>query len=437
MHQHVLRKSPRFSNADTPRYNVRGYVAAGLPQVASSLIGTRMILHVDMDAFYASVEERDDPSLRGKPVIVGGTPEGRGVVAAANYVVRKFGVHSAMATAKAMKLCPNAIVLRPRMEHYAQISNQIREIFQRYTPDVEPLSLDEAFLDVTGSVQLFGTVEAIGQAIKSDIRSELDLVASVGVAPNKFLAKLASDMDKPDGFTVIQPDAVESFLAPLPVGRIWGVGKVTGQRFEHLGIQTIGQLRTLSLQQLQHEFGQHGEHFWQLARGIDNRAVIADREAKSISHETTFPEDIADMEVLRAWLMELTEQVARRLRSHEIQGRTVHLKIRYSNFDTYTRSKSVTPATNATNQLWSVASQLLTSELPDRPLSVRLLGMGVSNLQKQRPVQQNLFAEDDDEKDTRLDQAADKIRSRFGTGSLRRASTVQHNAEHKPQPRPE
>ena len=396
-----------------------------------------MILHVDMDAFYASVEERDDPTLCGKPVIVGGTPEGRGVVAATNYVARKFGVHSAMATAKALRLCTDAIVLRPRMEHYAQISDQIREIFHRYTPEVEPLSLDEAFLDATGSVQLFGSVETIGRAIKQDIRNELNLVASVGVAPNKFLAKLASDLEKPDGLTIITPDAVQSVLAPLPVSRIWGVGKVTKQRFDRLGIQTIGQPRALSLQQLQTEFGQHGEHFRQLARGIDNRAVVSDREAKSISHETTFAEDISDMDVLRAWLMELTEQVGRRLRSQELQGRTVHLKVRYSNFDTYTRSKSVAAATNATNQLWSVALQLLTSELPDRPLAVRLLGMGVSNLQKQRPVQKSLFAEELDGRETRLDQVADTIRNRFGTASLRRASIVQHNAEHKPRPRPD
>ena len=226
-------------------------------------------------------------------------------------------------------------------------------------------------------------------------------------------------------------------LAPLSVARIWGVGKVTKQRFDRLGIQTIGQLRTLSLQQLQDEFGQNGEHFWQLARGIDNRAVIADREAKSISHETTFAEDTCDMDVLRAWLMELTEQVAHRLRSHEIQARTVHLKIRYSNFDTYTRARSVSSATNATNQLWAVASQLLNFELPDRPLCVRLLGMGVSNLQKKQPVQQSLFAEEQDDRDARLDEVADQIRSRFGTTSLRRASTVQHKAEHQPRPRPE
>ena len=396
-----------------------------------------MILHVDMDAFYSSVEERDNPSLRGMPVIVGGTPEGRGVVAAANYVVRRFGVHSAMATARALQLCPDAIVLKPRMEHYAQISKQIREILHRYTPVVEPLSLDEAFLDATGSVQLFGSVETIGRAIKTAIRSELNLVASVGVAPNKFLAKLASDIDKPDGFTVIEPDAVRDFLSPLPVGRIWGVGKVTGQRFERLGIQTIGQLRTLSLQQLQDEFGQNGVHFWELARGIDNRSVVPDREAKSISHETTFADDICDMDALRAWLMELTEQVSRRLRSHEMKGRTVQLKVRYSNFDTYTRSRSVLPATNTTSRLWSTVLNLLTSELPDRPLAVRLLGMGVSNLQTQRPVQKDLFPEEQDRKDSKIDEVADKIRDRFGAASLRRASTVQHNAEHKPQPRPE
>lgn len=393
-----------------------------------------MILHVDMDAFYASVEERDDPSLRGKPVIVGGTPEGRGVVAAANYVVRKYGVHSAMATGKALQLCPGAIVIRPRMDYYAEISAQIREILHRYTPIVEPLSLDEAFLDATGSEQLFGSVETIGRAIKADIRKELNLVASVGVAPNKFLAKLASDMNKPDGFTVIKPESIQSVLDPLPVGRIWGVGKVTNQRFEKLGVHTIGELRALSLQQLQAEFGQHGAHFWELARGIDHRTVVSDREAKSISHETTFAEDITDIDMLRAWLMELTEHVARRLRSHSLQARTVHLKIRYSNFETYTRSKSLSAATNSTSQLWPAVLQMLTTSLPERPLVVRLLGMGVSNLRAQTATQKTLFAEENDQKDTRLDQVADQIRSRFGTSSLRRASSVQHNVEHKPEP---
>ena len=396
-----------------------------------------MILHVDMDAFYASVEERDRPELQGQPVIVGGTPEGRGVVAAANYAVRKFGVHSAMPTAKALRLCPDAVVLRPRMEHYVETSQQIREIFNRYTPVVEPLSLDEAFLDATGSVQLFGSVEAIGRAIKREIRDELHLVASVGVAPNKFLAKLASDLEKPDGFTVIAPDSVQRVLDPLLVTRIWGVGKATKKKFDGLGIRTIGELRQLSRQQLQSSFGQSGEHFWRLARGIDGREVIADREAKSISHETTFAHDIREGDVLKAWLLELTEQVAGRMRRNDVLGRTVNLKIRYSNFDTITRSKSLPQSTNATNLLWSVVSELLSSQLPDRPLVVRLLGMGVSNLQGRSPVQQSLFAEDQDERGTKLDEVADQIRSRFGSTSLRRASTVQHDAEHKPLPRPD
>ncbi|APZ95823.1 DNA polymerase IV [Fuerstiella marisgermanici] len=400
-----------------------------------------MILHVDMDAFYASVEERDDPSLRGKPVIVGGTPEGRGVVAAANYAVRKFGVHSAMATAKALKLCPDAIVLRPRMEHYSAVSQKIRDIFHRYTPLVEPLSLDEAFLDATGSAKLFGSVEKIGREIKDAIRDELNLVASVGVAPNKFLAKLASDLDKPDGFTVVHPDRIQEVLAPLSVSRIWGVGKVTKRTFDRIGIKTIGQLRELSLERLQETFGQSGAHFWKLARGIDDRKVVADRETKSISHETTFPEDVTDLDVLKAWLLELTEQVARRLRKHKLHGKTVQLKVRYSNFDTFTRSKSLAHPTDATNSLWAVASELLTKQLPDRPLVVRLLGMGVSNFHKPTAVQQSLFGDEDDDvevpRDSKLDTVADQIRSRFGSTSLRRASTVQHEAEHKPQPRPE
>lgn len=399
-----------------------------------------MILHVDMDAFYASVEEREQPDLAGKPLIVGGTPEGRGVVAAANYAARKFGVHSAMATSRALQLCPHITILRPRMELYSEVSRQIREIFHRFTPTVEPLSLDEAFLDATGSTQLFGSVESIGRAIKQAISDELNLVASVGVAPNKFLAKLASDMDKPDGFTVIAANAIDETLAPLPVKRIWGIGKVTDQKFAKLGIRTIGQLRKLSQDQLAAEFGASGDHFWKLARGIDDREVVPDREAKSISHENTFPEDVKDMDVLRAWLMEMTELVARRLRQNEVSGRTVHLKIKYSNFDSITRSRSLSVATNSTALLWETASELLNHHLPDRPLIVRLLGMGVSNLQKPTAVQKSLFDDEPEvteSKDDKLDVIADQIRDKFGSMSLRRASTVQHDVEHRPQPRPE
>lgn len=396
-----------------------------------------MILHVDMDAFYASVEERDRPDLQGRPVIVGGTPEGRGVVAAANYVVRQFGVHSAMATAKALKLCPDAVVLPPRMQHYSEVSSSIREIFHRYTPNVEPLSLDEAFLDATESVRLFGSVETIGRRIKQDILDELNLVASVGVAPNKFLAKLASDLDKPNGFTVIRPDNVQDVLDPLPVTRIWGVGKSTKDKFDQINVRTIRDLRQLSKERLQSTFGQMGEQFRRLARGVDDRPVVTDREAKSISHETTFAVDVTDMEVLQAWLMELTEQVATRLRQGKLQGRTVHLRIRYSNFDTITRSKSLSAPSDITNQLWAVASELLNSQLPNRPLVVRLLGMGVSHLSHHAAVQPTLFDDDTDERDVKLDKVADLIRDKFGKASLRRASTVQHQAEHRPLPRPD
>lgn len=395
-----------------------------------------MILHVDMDAFYASVEERDNPALIGKPVIVGGTPAGRGVVAAANYVVRKFGVHSAMPTSKALRLCPDAIVLACRMEHYAQISQQIQGIFERYTPLVEPLSLDEAFLDVTGSRQLFGPADRIGMRIKQEIRTELGLVASVGVAPNKFLAKLASDLGKPDGFVVVDSQHVQDFLDPLPVGRLWGVGRVAGRELESMGVRTIGELGRLPAEALEERFGKSGRHLWELAHGVDERPVVPDREAKSISHETTFAADIDDTEALRAWLLELTEQVGRRLRRHRLRARTVHLKVRFADFRTVTRSETLAQPTDITHELWLTAAEMLANRLPARRLSVRLLGMGASNLDASDRWQRHLFDEPDREKHGRLDAAADRIKGLFGDSALGPASGLAHDAHHKPAPRP-
>lgn len=383
-----------------------------------------MILHVDMDAFYASVEERDDPSLVGKPVIVGGSAEARGVVAAANYEARKYGVHSAMSSKRAKQLCSNAIFIKSRMDHYAGVSKQIRAIFESFTPLVEPLSLDEAFLDVAGSERLFGPAPTIGRQIKQRIRDELRLVASVGVAPTKFVAKVASDVEKPDGFVVVEADNVQSFLDPLPVGRIWGVGKVTGQVFDRLGIQTIGQLRELPLKALIDTFGAAGEHYWNLAHGIDNRRVVPDREAKSISHETTFSADIADKEILRACLVDLAEQVARRLRRHGRRGRTVELKIRFADFRTITRSKTLGQPTDITQELVNAGLDIFLKKLPEKHLPIRLLGFGVHDLDAVAEVQGQLFDEPDRDKQRQVDRVADQIAAKFGKSAIRRGTGI-------------
>jgi DNA polymerase-4 len=390
-----------------------------------------MILHVDMDAFYASVEERDRPGLVGKPVIVGGTPEGRGVVAAANYVARKFGVHSAMPAVTAHRLCPRGIFLRPRMEYYAEVSDQIRALFEKYTPLVEPLSLDEAFLDVTGSEPLFGPAVSIGRAIKQEIRERLRLVASVGVAPNKFLAKIASDLKKPDGFVVVEPAQVQEFLDPLSVGRLWGVGKVTGGVLEKLGIDRIGQLRQMPVELLRQHFGSSGDHLWTLAQGIDDRPVVPEQEAKSISHETTFARDLEDPEVMRAWLLELSEQVGCRLRRHGLKGRTVHLKVRFGDFHTITRAQTLPQPTNVTQEIWQTAAQMFAERLPARRLHIRLLGVGMSGFEHPAMVQLSLFPEVENERQARLDEVADRIKEKFGQAGLQRALGMLHNVEHR------
>ncbi|HCK51813.1 MAG TPA: DNA polymerase IV [Planctomycetaceae bacterium] len=393
-----------------------------------------MILHVDMDAFYASVEERERPELRGQPIIVGGTPERRGVVAAANYLARKNGVHSAMPASRAKQLCPQAVFLPSRLDHYAKVSRQIRDIFHRYTPLVEPLSLDEAFLDVTGSEKLFGSPVEIGRQIKQAIFEELQLVASVGIASTKFVAKVASDLEKPDGFVIVESGQDQQFLDPLPVGRIWGVGRVTGQVFERLGVRTIRDLRGLPQETLRQQFGDHGRHLWELAHGIDDRRVTPDREAKSISHETTFSEDIEDPDALRAWILELTEQVVRRLRRHKLLGRTVHLKVRFSDFRTITRSITLPRSTNVTQDIWKAAEELFSNRLPAQHQPVRLLGVGISGLDNPEQIQRSLFGDEDHAAQTNLDHAADQIRDKFGSTSIGRASGLLHSAKHVPKP---
>lgn len=385
---------------------------------------TRKILHIDMDAFYASIEERENPELKGKPVIVGGSVQGRGVVSAANYAARKFGLHSAMPMVRALRLCPQVIRLPVNMKLYAQVSHQIRDIFFRYTPLIQPLALDEAFLDVTACEKLFGSAADIGLRIKQDIKNELNLVASVGVAPNKFVAKIASDVNKPDGFVVVDVEQVQAFLDPLPVSRLWGAGKATVALFDRMGIKTIAQLRRQSPEWLVSQLGKFGEHLWQLANGIDDRDVITDSQAKSISNETTFAQDIANRDMLEASLLHLTEQVAWRLRKAGLKGRTVQLKLRYPDFRLITRSHTMVESSDNTNTLWTVVRDLFRHNWPGRP-AIRLIGMGISGLQSgiEQPQQADMFKQSN-ERHSRLDELADNINERFGPSTLHRGRTI-------------
>ncbi|MFQ5579395.1 MAG: DNA polymerase IV [Nitrospiria bacterium] len=379
-----------------------------------------MILHIDMDAFYASIEERDRPELRGNPVIVGGSPEGRGVVAAANYAVRAFGVHSAMPASKARRLCPEAVFLPPRIGCYAEVSEQIHLIFKKYTPLVEPLSLDEAFLDTTGSEKLFGDSELIGQSIKQDIKDETRLCASVGIAPNKFVAKVASDLGKPDGFLVVKPKDVQAFLDPLPVRRLWGIGKAGERVLTQRGVRTIYQLRQLSRLMLRELFGSWGDQLWAFSRGRDDRAVIPDHQVKSISNETTFEKDLQDFDLLKSHLVALTEQVAWRLRRQNLFARTVEIKIRFSDFKTVTRSKTLTKASRTTQDFLKAAVALLKANLLKRKRPVRLVGMGLSHMDDSEGIQGELFLDEARQKQQRIDAATDLIRSKYGASALKR-----------------
>jgi len=381
-----------------------------------------MFTHLDMDAFYASVEIRERPELAGLPVVVGGTPEGRGVVAAASYPARRYGIRSAMPMATALKRCPELVILRSRMSLYAAESRRIREILERYTPLIEPLSLDEAFLDLRGSVNLFGPVAEIARRIKREISAELGLTASVGIAPVKFVAKIASDLGKPDGFLSVEPGEVDAFLGPLPIGRLWGVGKVGEKAMHRLGLKTIGDVARRDEDFMAQHFGRHGLQLLRLARGIDPREVVPDRETRSVSNETTFAADIADRDELRAILLQLVEQVGWRLRHKELAGRTVQIKARYADFSTVTRAQTLAAPTSNTADIWRAASALL-DRLPRPGAALRLIGAGVSGFEDEAAEQGDLFAPAAEEK-TRVDRVADAIQARFGTGVVRRGGSL-------------
>ncbi|HEV7717277.1 MAG TPA: DNA polymerase IV [Steroidobacteraceae bacterium] len=382
----------------------------------------RAILHVDMDAFYASIEQRDDPSLKGRPVIVGGT-SGRGVVAAASYEVRKFGVHSAMPVSTALRLCPHAICVKPRMALYQSVSKQIFGIFHEFTPLVEGLSLDEAFLDVTASLPLMGDAVAIARSIKARIFETTHVTASVGVAPNKLVAKIASDLKKPDGLTVVTQANARDTLGALSVRRLPGLGRKTGAKVEEAGIHTLAELRSASDAVLWPIFGRYTHRVRERAAGIDERPVISDHEDKSISAEDTFFNDIADPARLQSELASLADRTCTRLRKKALTAGCVTVKIRRKDFTTFTRQKRVSPATNDTRAITGVASALLKTWLAENPgVKVRLLGVGVSQFAE--ADQLDLFAAPAPNGTSALDTTLDAIRQKFGPKALTRAGNL-------------
>jgi len=408
----------------------------------------RYILHLDVDAFFASVEEILDPSLKGQPLIVGARPEQRGVVASASYAARAFGVRSAMPTAQALRLCPQAIVIPPRHKVYGEYSARMMAILSEYSPLIEPLSLDEAFLDVTGcqarwgpSTRLrraqssrsgLGSPEELAHRLQERLEVELGLTASIGLAANKLVAKIASGLEKPRGFVVVPQGKEAEFLAPLPVEKLWGVGEVTARSLHEMGVFTIGQLAELPAGQLEARFGRRGRDLYRQARGMDDSPVVLEREEKSLSREITFAEDIGDMQILRKKLLSLSESVARRLRKRGLRGRTVKLKLRYSDFKTLTRQVTLDVPTDLEQVVFDQAGRLL-DKAWDRRRKVRLIGVGVSKFAPEER-QLSLFegtGEEKADKLRRLSQAVDQIREKYGDEAIQRASLADGDRDEK------
>ncbi len=380
----------------------------------------RRIVHVDMDAFYAAIEERERPELCGKPVIIGADPRkgsGRGVVSTANYEARKFGVHSAMPISRAFRLCPHGIFLPPRIGLYADVSREIMDVFATFSPHVEPLSLDEAFLDCTGTEELFGDAKSLGTGIKTKVKERTGLTASVGIATSKYIAKTASDLEKPDGLVICRPGNEAEFLAPLPVERMWGIGRKTAVKVREMGIGTIGDIARRTPDELARVFGSRAHSIRDLALGIDSRAVVSDRERKSLSEERTFGKDLADEDSILAALTTLCHDVGERMRTEQIRGRTVILKIRFSSFETHTRQKSLESATASTAEIREAVLDLY-KKFDREGRSVRLLGAGMSSLESEASIEQPELQfqrpAGKAERQTRAEAAVDSLRAKFG-----------------------
>ncbi len=394
----------------------------------------RVIAHVDMDAFFAAIEQLDNAEWRGRPVVVGADPRqgtGRGVVATCSYEARQYGIHSAQPISRAYRCCPHAVFVRPRGARYAKVSRRVMEILRSFTPDVEPVSIDEAFLDLSSTFKFNGTPKEAGQCIKNEILSRTGLIASVGIAPNKFIAKIASDLDKPDGLVVVDSGNEADFLAPLELSRLWGVGPKTLNKLEVLGLHTIGELARLSRERLYKLFGTTGLGFWTLSHGIDERPVVTTHEAKSVSKERTFSEDVADTDALISVLISLCDELSYDLRRKSIRGRTITLKIRFDDFTTYTRSQTLAESTCSSETLCQTVRRLF-AEFKDSGRAVRLLGVGVSHLDI-GGHQLDLFSGTDSNRSA-IDSVMDDVKKKFGDQAITRARLLRRGP---PPPKPE
>jgi DNA polymerase-4 len=378
----------------------------------------RQIIHLDMDAFYASVEQLDNPELKGKPVIVGGSSM-RGVVSAASYEARKFKIHSAMPIVRARKLCPHGVFLPVRMKRYKEISSKVFSIFKKFTPLVEPLSLDEAFLDVTSSHKLFGSAEEIAKNIRKEVFKETGLTVSAGVASSKLVAKIASDINKPDGLTIVPEGKEAEFLAPLPIKRLWGVGPKTQKQLALLGVETISDIAGLPMNILEQKFGKYGEGLHRASLGLDQREVITDHETKSVGHEFTFDTDIDETELIKRELLELSLKVAKRLRTYQLIGKTVTLKVKYHDFKQITRSITINDHTADSKRIYEEAIELLRkTDAGKKP--VRLLGISVSGLKLESDSSQQFLFPNmrEDQKRDKINRALDAIQEKYGPTAI-------------------
>ncbi|MFC1857881.1 DNA polymerase IV [Thermodesulfobacteriota bacterium] len=388
-----------------------------------------MILHIDMDAFYASVEQLDNPSLKGQPVIVGGSSK-RGVVVAASYEARKYGVHSAMPSYRAKQKCPGAIFLPPRMKRYKELSNKIMSLLKEFSPLVEPVSIDEAYMDITGCEKLHGNIEEIGFLIKKKIKDAVRLTCSVGIAPNRFLAKIASDMDKPDGLYIIMPEEAMPFIETLPIHKVSGVGKKTLKKIHALGIKTLGDVKKYPEKTIMQYLGKFGHRLFELSECIDDTPVCPESAHKSVSAERTLPENTDDPMVLRKYLMNQADEVGRELRKLDVRARTITLKIKHADFKLVTRSTTIPLPTQSSEIIYKEAVKLLSDY--NITQKVRLIGVGASGLLSgDVPVQMDLFKEGKNKTRywEKVDKTVDTITKKFGKGIIKRATLTEKSED--------